>query len=378
VQIAGLGPFRLKEYVAGQRIVLERNPHYWKVDRQKRRLPYLDELVFLVAPSEDAQVIRFQAGETDVLSRVNAKNYSVLARDPRASGYRLLDLGPGLEYNFLFFNLNDLSGKTLPDVARKQAWFRDVRFRQAVSAAIDREGIVRLVYEGRATPLWAHVTPGNKLWVNGAVPRAPQSLDRAKKLLQEAGFAWRSDGALVDAQGQAVEFSIVTSASNAARVQMATIIQDDLKKLGMTVQVVPIEFRSLLDRVFNTHTYEASLSGLVSGDADPTAEMNVWTTGGATHLWNLTGAASAAPWEAEIDRLMQQQLVTLKYEKRKQHYDRVQQLVAENLPLICLVSPNVLVGAKTTVGNFKPAILEPATLWNADELFLVAQGGNWP
>lgn len=373
-QIAGMGPFRLKEYAAGQRIVLERNPYYWKVDQQKRRLPYLDEIVFLIVPNEDAQVIRFQAAETDVISRMSAKNYSVLSRGAQ-SRYRLMDLGPSLEYLFLFFNLNDLSAKNLPEIARKQAWFRDVRFRQAVSAAIDREGIVRLVFEGRATPLAAHVTPGNKLWVNGGVAEPAQSVERARKLLQEAGFSWRADGKLVDGNGQAVEFSIVTSSSNAARTQIGTIIQDDLKKLGISVNVLPMESRSVLDRIFNTHEYEASLAGLASGDVDPTSEMNVWRLAGATHLWNL-GQEEQAGWEGEIDRLMGQQLTTLDAKRRKRLYDRVQQLVAENLPLICLVSPNILVGAHSKVGNFQPAIIESYTLWNADEIYVVFDGAS--
>src|SRR5215472_1197235 len=163
-QFAGLGPFRLKEYVPGQRIVLERNPYYWKQDRRGVRLPYVDEIDFLFVASEDAQVIRFQSGETDILSRLSAENFAVLEKQQAAKGYRAQDLGPGLEYNFLFFNLNDISAKDLPEVARKQSWFHDVRFRQAVSAAIDRDGIVRLVYSGRATPLWGNVTPGNRLW----------------------------------------------------------------------------------------------------------------------------------------------------------------------------------------------------------------------
>jgi len=67
--IAGLGPFRLKQYVPGQKIVLERNPYYWKIDRAKNRLPYVNQLVFLSVGNEDAQMLRFQAGDTDIISR---------------------------------------------------------------------------------------------------------------------------------------------------------------------------------------------------------------------------------------------------------------------------------------------------------------------
>jgi len=138
-------------------------------------LPYLDELVFVFAGNEDARLMQFEAGETDVVNRLSAQNYSLLAR--QSAGFQLDDLGPSTEYNFLLFNLNDLSSSKLPEAERKQAWFRELRFRQAVSAAIDRDAIVRLAYGGRGTPLWGNVSPGNKLWVNSAIPHPQRQLD---------------------------------------------------------------------------------------------------------------------------------------------------------------------------------------------------------
>jgi peptide/nickel transport system substrate-binding protein len=368
-EMAGLGPFRFKEYVPGERIVLERNPQYWKVDRNGTRLPYLDTLIFVFVASEDAQAMRFQSGEADIITRLSAENFDVLSKDQAKRPYRLLDLGPGLDYSFLFFNLNTRGSKELPDIARKQSWFRQVAFRQAVSLAIDRNAIVRLVYHGRATPLWGHVPPGNKLWVNRAIPHPARSVERARRLLQTAGFSWKPDGVLVDGRGEAVEFTIATSAGNAARSGMAAIIQEDLKQIGMNVHVVTLELRALTDRLLTTHDYEACLLALGGGDADPNAEMNVWLSNGITHLWNPGQREPATSWEAEIDTLMRRQLTTLDVRARKAQYDRVQELVAENLPLIFLVSPNVLVGANKGLGNFRPALLDHQTLWNVEELF---------
>ena len=369
-QFAGLGPFRLKEYVPGQRLVLERNPYFWEQDRKGQKLPYLNEVVFLFVPTEDAQIVRFESGDTDILSRFSADNFALLQKEQSSKAYHVDNLGPGLEYNFLFFNLNDLASKNLPGIAAKQAWFQSVAFRQAVSEAIDRDGIVRLVYNGLATPLWGHVTPGNKLWVDRQLPHSPRSLDHARELLKSAGFSWKNDRTLVDGRGNAVEFSILASSSNEQRTKMATLIQDDLKQLGMTVQVVPLEFRAVVDRLTNTLEYEACIMGLGSGDTDPTAEMNVWLSTGGTHLWHLSQTDAATPWEAEIDRLMQQQLVERNYPARKRLYDRVQQIVVENEPIICLASPDILVAARNRVGNFQPAILDPYTLWNVDQLFI--------
>jgi peptide/nickel transport system substrate-binding protein len=369
-ELAGLGPFRLRSYVPGERIVLERNPHYWKRDRSDQPLPYLDELTFLITPSDDAQVLRFQSGETDVINRLGAESFDVLSREQAAHGYRIEDLGPGLEYGFLLFNLNHgLQARGSGAVARRQAWFGDVRFRQAVSAAIDRPGIARLAHRGRATPLGSHVTPGNRPWINTALKPPERSPARARALLASAGFSWDADGGLVDAAGQRVEFSIIVNAANSARVQTATIVADDLGALGMHVALAPLENRALIDRVLTTYDYDTALMALGSGDADPNSEMNVWMSAGKTHLWHLGQTQPATPWEAEIDRLMRRQLVTLDPVERKRLYDRVQELVAEELPIVPLVSPNVLVGAKDALANFRPAILDHYTLWNADELF---------
>jgi peptide/nickel transport system substrate-binding protein len=368
----GLGPFRLKEYVAGQRLVLERNPYFWKTDATGTRLPYLDEIVFLFVPSADAQVLRFQAGETDLISRLGAENFSALSRQPR--GYTLADAGPGLEYNFLFFNLNELGEKASVETKREQQWFRDERFRKAVSAAVDRDAIVRLVYQGRGAALWSPVTPGNPRWVDAQIAHVPRSVDRARQLLREAGFQWVStadaDTALTDSQGNRVTFSIITSSSNADRTKMAALIQDDLKQLGIQVQVVPLELRSLIDRVMHTKEFDACVLGVVSGDADPNSDMNVWISSGGMHLWNPGQAHPATAWEAEIDRLMQEQLSATKAARRKTLYDRVQEILAEHQPMIFLASPDILVGAKNTVGNFHPAVLEPYVLWNVEQLYL--------
>jgi peptide/nickel transport system substrate-binding protein len=369
-QFAGLGPFRLKEYVVGQRLVLERNPYYWKQDSAANPLPYLDGITFLFVPSEDAQVIRFLSGDTDILSRFSADNFVALERQQVAKGYHVFDLGPGLEYSFLFFNLNDISSADLPDIAKKQWWFRDLRFREAVSTAIDRDAIVRLIYQGRAASLTGQVTPGNKLWVDASLPAANHSLDRARELLKSAGFSWKRDGSLLDSQGKAVEFSILTSSSNTQRTKMATIIQDDLNKLGMNVHVVSLDFGATVDRLLNSFDYEAAISGLADGDADPNTEMNVWLSTGGMHIWHLNETHPATPWETELDRLMNEQLVTMNYEKRKLLYDRVQEIVAQQLPVICLVSPDILVGAKNRVGNFSAATLDPYVLWNIDSIYV--------
>lgn len=366
-EIVGLGPFRLKRYLPGERLELERNPYYWKVDRSGQRLPYLDEMVFLFVPSEEAQVARFRGGELDVIERLGAESYDLLQGANRGGAYVLHDLGAGFVFHFLFFNLNDLDPEALPEVSRKQAWFRDPAFRRAVSHAIDRRGIVRLVYLGRGTALASHVTPGNKVWLDSSLEVPERSLSTARRLLAEAGYSWDAEGRLEDAEGKRVTFTLLTNSSSIERRQMAAIIGKDLAELGMDVRPVSLEFGSVVDRVLKSHDYEAGILGLTDG-VDPIEVMNVWRSDGDRRLWRLARKSAEPEWQVEIDRLMQEQLTTVDPGKRKGLYDRVQTILAENQPCILLVSPNVLVGAKIGLGHFAPTVFEHVTLWNADEL----------
>src|SRR5205823_13414212 len=142
--------------------------------------------------------------------------------------------------------------------------------------------------------------PANKLWLDSSLPQAPRSVEHAKELLRSSGFHWDPDGSLLDKSGSPVQFSILTSASNAQRSQMATLIQDDLKQLGIKAQPVPLEFKSVLDRVFQTHNYDAAVMALGGGDVDPNSQINVWMSNGGSHMWDLGESKPATEWEAQI------------------------------------------------------------------------------
>jgi peptide/nickel transport system substrate-binding protein len=151
---------------------------------------------------------------------------------------------------------------------------------------------------------------------------------------------------------------------------IATVIQDDLRKLGIEVRVVTVDFAALLDRVFETFDYEASLLTFGSSDVDPTAELATLLSSGDMHVWHLGQKRPATEWEAEIDRLMLRQMTSTDPAERRRLYDRVQEIVADELPIIPLASPHILVGAHRRVGNLQPAVLAPYALWNAERLYL--------
>ena len=369
-QIAGLGPFRFRAYVPGQRIILERNPYYWKKDLKGNGLPYLDVIISIFVASADAEALRFDAGDTDIISRLSAADFAVLQKDESRRQFHLYDLGPGLEYDFLFFNENALPPGISPPVAQSQSWFRQVEFRQAVSSAINRADIVHLAYMNRAFSLSTPVTPGNKFWIDDNIRPPRQSLEKAKQLLRACGFSWTAGNSLLDSKGRLVSFSILVNAANAQQVQMASLIQEDLKDLGIRVSLVPLEVHTILNRIVTTFDYEAAILALADGDADPNSELNVLASNGSAHFWRLKSSGPIEPWQHEIDRLMSKQLTAPNYETRKHIYDQVQELINDYVPVIYLISPHILVGAKNEVGNFRPVILGNYTLWNAEQLFL--------
>jgi peptide/nickel transport system substrate-binding protein len=167
-----------------------------------------------------------------------------------------------------------------------------------------------------------------------------------------------------------VKFSILTNAGNAARLKMATLIQQDLATLGMQVNVVALDFPALIERMMHTQDYEACLLGLENVDPDPNAMMNIWLSNSPNHQWNPSEKTPATEWEAEIDRAMNLQASSMKDAERKQAVDRVQQIVADQQPFIYLVYPNILLAVSPRLQGVHPAVLEPTLAWNVESLRL--------
>jgi peptide/nickel transport system substrate-binding protein len=317
----------------------------------------------------EAEELGFREGNIDVISRFDPQDFSILEAGSD-DAYRIYDAGPGFEYTFLVFNLNDITGSVNANLARRQGWFRQAAFRQAVSSVVDRDGMVRLAYSGRAYPLAVQISPGNRNWLDPAIPRPVRSLSRAKDLLRTAHFSWSGDGSLKDALGQRVEFSILYNANKASHERLAAVLQQDLKQVGIDANPVPMDFATLVDRVFNRLNYDTAIMTLADGDADPNTEMNVLLSTGQAHLWNLRTKRAPEEWQNQIDQLMKEQMTTLDRARRRQMFNRVQEIMWREQPLVFLISPDILAGANARVRNFKPAVLSSYTLWNADQLSL--------
>ena len=372
-QIVGLGPFKLKSYEAGQRVTLVRNENYWKKDESGKTLPYLDELVFSLDADRNTQLLKFQNGETDLFSPLNADDVKMLAGLEKQGIFKLHDLGPSLIREVFWFNLNDgkdaKTGKPFVDPI-KRTWFANQKFRQAISHAIDRTALVNLAFAGKAAPQWGFSSAGNKSWFTADIAQYPYDLNRAKALLTEAGFKFQdADKTLVDAQNHAVEFTLITNAGNALRQKMSAVMQEDLAKIGIKMNIAQIETKAVLGRINDSFDYDAAMLAIVSGDVDPNSDANILLSSGSSHWWYPNQKQAATPWEKRIDELMQQQAHALDAKQRKAQFDEVQKILAEEQPYLFLATRHLIVAAKTDIGNFKPALLPDFVLWNCEELY---------
>jgi peptide/nickel transport system substrate-binding protein len=359
-EMAALGPFMVADYKPGATVLLKRNPNYWKTDAQGRKLPYLDSIKLDIQPNRDVEMLRFKRGEIDLINSIDSEYFDKLAA---TSPELVHDAGASLDSEQMWFN--EVSKSPLP--AYKKNWFRSANFRRAISQAINREDLARVVFRGHAQPAVGPVSPANKFWFNARLKAEPHSPDTALKGLQSEGFRLEN-GTLKDKDGNAVVFSIITNSGNKYRERMATMIQEDLQKIGIQVNVVTLDFPSLIERMTQTFDYEAILLGLTNVGLDPSEQMNVWLSSSENHQWNPSEKVPETAWEAEIDKLMRAQASSADPKKRKESFDRVQEIAVEQAPFIYLVNRNALSAVAGSVQGASPVILVPQTYWNAERL----------
>src|SRR5215471_9608835 len=359
-EMAVLGPFMVADYKPGATVLLKRNPNYWKTDEQGRKLPYMESIQLDIQPNRDVEMLRFKRNEIDLINSLDSEYFDKLASTSPQLAH---DAGPSLDSEQMWFN--EVAKAPIP--AYKKTWFRSAAFRRSISEAIHREDLSRVVFRGHAQPAIGPVSPANKFWFNAKLKPQSYSPDAALKALQADGFRMEN-GALKDKDGNEVVFSIITNSGNKYRERMATMIQEDLQKIGIRVNVVTLDFPSLIERMTQTFDYEAILLGLTNVGLDPSEQMNVWLSSSENHQWNPQEKTPETAWEAEIDKLMRAQASSSDPKKRKEAFDRVQEIAVEQAPFIYLVNRNALSAVSPNVQGAIPVILVPQTYWNVERL----------
>lgn len=373
------GAFKMVEYVPAQRVVYKRNPNYYVINSKGEKLPYLDKLIYLIVGDANNEVLKFEGGELDIIGVKGSDVPRFKERQERGK-FSLVNLGPDTGTMYLSMNLNDRKdkdGKPYVDPI-KQRWFSDVNFRRAVDLVIDRENMVYNIANGFAKPLF---TPEslNSIFLNENLKGYPRDIEKAKEYLAASRFTLDKKGRLVDQDGVRVEFDLLTNAGNSEREAIGVMIKQDLEDLGMKVNFKPIEFNSLVNKILSTYDWDMVIMGLTGSPLEPNGGKNVWLSYGALHMFNMRKPEEAGknllPWEKELDYLFEKGATAITFKERKKFYDRYQEIIYEEKPMIYLYSPIRITAIRNKFKNVYPTSLG-GVIHNLEEIYIDTEDEN--
>jgi peptide/nickel transport system substrate-binding protein len=366
--LVGLGPFVLRQYVPGQRLVFERNARYFGRAADGTVLPYLDRLVLEIIPDQSAELLRLESGQLDMMaSEISPDAYAPLKRAADEGRVKLLDLGVSHNADGLWFNLKPgaFAGDARAD------WIQRDELRRAISMAVDRKAFADTVFLGAGVPVYGPETPANEKWYWAGTPRTPYDPAGARQVLASIGLSDRNgDGRLEDARNQPARFALLTQRGRPNLERAAAVIRDELKKIGVTVDVVALEGAAVIDRFVNAK-YDAVYFNADKTDLDPGTNPDFWFSSGSAHPWNLEQRAPATDWERRIDELMRRQIASLDEGDRKRLYDEVQTIFTEHLPIVYFVAPRIYAAHSARVINLMPTESRPQLLWRPDTIAVI-------
>lgn len=361
--------YQMSEYANAQRIIFTANPNYWKKDPNGESLPKIKRVVWEIVESTDTSFLQFRSGSLDSLS-VTPEYFSLLKKEEKRGNFTIYNGGAAYGNTYITFNLNrgKRDGKPLVDPI-KSDWFNNVKFRQAVAYALDRQRMINNIYRGlgefQNSPISIQAP-----FYDASLVGYDYNIEKAKELLQSAGFTYDSENQLLDSKGNRVEFTLNTNAGNKIREALGSQIKEDLKKIGIQVNFKPLAFNLLIDRLQSTLQWDCILLGLTGGN-EPNNGANVWYPDGDLHMFNqakpdLEGR-TIAPWETEIEQLFIKASRELDFDKRKAIYAEVQAIVSEQVPFIYLVNPLSLGAVRNHIQTIEYSPLGGA-YWNLEEL----------
>jgi peptide/nickel transport system substrate-binding protein len=378
-EILSSGPYRLKHYQPSERIVLERNPYYWRKDAQGNPQPYIDQFVFQVIESTDASLTQFRSGGLDE-EGITPEYFALLKREEGRGNFKIYNGGPALTSSFITFNLNQgkRNGKPLVDPV-KSRWFNNLDFRKAIAHAIDRPTMINNIYQGLGVPQHSAIYIQSPYYFPPEKGLLTYEYDpaKAKQLLLGAGFKYNAANQLLDADGNRVRFTLTTNAGNKIREAMGSQIKQDLSKIGIQADFQPLAFNTLVSKTGDSLDWEAMILGFSGAGIEPDGGRNIWSPNGQLHMFNqkpgegkpqLEGR-EVADWELEIGRLYVKGGQELDDAKRKEIYAEAQRLAQEYIPFVYLINPLSLSAVRDRVEGVKFSALG-GSLWNIHELKL--------
>jgi peptide/nickel transport system substrate-binding protein len=358
--LVGMGPFIVESYFPTQGVTLRRNPYYYHVDSNGVQLPYLDRYVILTVENQDVSLLKFRNGELDAFSP-RALDLSILSAEADVKDYTVLVKPDVPVFGTSWIGINQDYGLAEETNENLRTLFRDLRFRKAIAHAIDKETIIRNVFNDLAVPQWSpvsYLSPfyagrneyGGQVTEENAViyefdPSKVASLLDEIGIIDLNGDGWRDfeDGSTVK-----IEFN---TNPNTTREGICLIVTDDLREAGLDVTFQPLEFNKLVDRLTGS-TIQMVLLGL-GGSSEPNGGANVYRSDGGLHFWHYSAdAGDIYEIEILIDELMSEGVSTFDNAVAFEAYKKFQLAYTENdLGLIFTVNPSFVYAYYNRIGN---------------------------
>ncbi|HOO30764.1 MAG TPA: ABC transporter substrate-binding protein [Bacillota bacterium] len=356
-EIVANGPYRIASYVMDQKVVLERNPNYWKVDRFGNQLPYFDKLEYLIIKDDEVRLAKFMSGEIDYMA-VSAKDFPVLKGKERAGApftvYMAQPTQPTPSPVHISFNY-DVEDRNL------RTLFTNIDFRRAMECLLDRDRIIDEVYNGLAIPGGGLVLPSNKAFYNPKIEEIMRPYDprKANAALDKLGLDKRGrDGFRLFPDGKRVEFTLTVASAPQDHQDIALIFKEDLEKAGIKVNLQILD-ATLVGNMFGAGNFEAGIRAF-GNQPDLELRKAIWQPGTQLYYWhystldkdNLAAITkNMTDWEKRVYLLFDRGSVTTDPAKRKEIYDEIQEIYYDVVPVIFVCKGMNLFAANNSLGN---------------------------
>jgi peptide/nickel transport system substrate-binding protein len=328
----GTGPFKFVSWEENSQITVERNPDYkWAPPLvANQEAPYLDKVIFKIAPEEATRIGSVQSGQVLAGETIPPQNILALEKDEKLQLFK--SNTQGLPYT-LFINQN------------KAPW-NELKARQALQAAIDVDAIVKTLYLGTYDRAWSPLTPGTFGYDKSLEGGVKPDLDKANALLDELGYVKGADGVRAK-DGKKLTLHYVDGSPNREkRNDIAAIIQQQLKQIGVAVEVeITKDVRTV---VYENGNYD--IYGNSQVNSDPEALRSFYHSGAVS-----VGANQNLPGfkNAEVDGWIDQGLIEKDETKRQELYAKVQQAIIEQAVIIPIYVFPYTIAASKTVKDIK-------------------------
>jgi peptide/nickel transport system substrate-binding protein len=328
--IPSMGEWFLVEYTPGQRLVYERNPSYWKKDTNGLSIPYYERELVRIIPDTNTSKLVFLQGELETYALRPEDMDEIIGR--AGPDFTVFNAEGTFSSPFWTFNQNHQNKDEV-----WYEWFIQKEFRQAMSCLVNRDRIAAQVYRGLADPKVDIYPEPNPFYNKDITLDYLYNPRRAVSLLESIGIKRDSRGVMRDSKGQAIEFDLAFQTDATVYTDTASILQDELGKVGIKLNIRVIEFQKIIEMLTRSYEWSSVFMRLSGSQFFPSQGSNVWPTTGNLHFWYPLQKSPATDWEARVDHIYNEGSYTIDAVKAKTYWDELQQILLEQCPLIYLM-----------------------------------------